>query len=302
MNRPNPIYPPALKKGDTIGIMSTSSAVDEADVLTAKTFMESEGYTVKIHPQTLNRLHQSAGTAIEKVEALHDLFADSDVKAIFSSRGGNRASLMLETIDFDLIKKNHKILIGYSDLTILLNAIYKKTGLIGFHGPLFRELPTHADYSNMIDVLSGKSNELDLTQCNILQSGDAQGPILGGNMSVFQGLIGTAYMPDMTNAIMIIEDVGDHLSRYDRMLCHLRNTGILKQLSALIIGSFTDVQDNETRPFGFTLEDIILEHTKGLNIPIITNAPFGHGDRLCTLPIGADAVLKNNRLSFKSLS
>lgn len=295
------IYPPALRKGDTIGVLSTSCWVPEDDITKAKAFMEGQGYKVKIHGQTLNRLNQSAGTAEEKANALNDLFADSDVKAIFGSRGGNRACTMLDKIDFDLIKKNPKILIGYSDLTILLNAIYKKTGLVGFHGPLFRELENHKDYDQMMNVLSGQSDSLDLSICTIINNSDAEGTLLGGNMSVLQGLIGSSYQPDFSGAILLLEDVGDHLSRYDRMLCHLKNAGILGQISALIVGSFTEVEDNPKNPFGFTLEEIISEHTDGLNIPIIMDAPFGHGDRLCTLPIGAKASLKNGTLSFKSL-
>lgn len=295
-------YPPPLEKGDTIGIMSTSCWVEEGDVLKAKAFMEEQGYNVFIHPQTLSRLNQSAGSAEEKATALNELFANPDIKAIFGSRGGNRASTMLDRIDFDLIKQNAKILIGYSDLTILLNSIYQQTGMVTYHGPLFRELPEHPDYNHMLDVLSGSLDPIDLSYYKPLKEGNAEGILLGGNLSVFQGLLGTKYMPDMTDAILILEDVADHISRYDRMFCHLKNTGILNQISGLIIGSFSDMKDSETRPFGFSLEDIILEHTDNINIPILSGAPFGHEDRLITLPIGAPAVLKNGKLSFKSLA
>lgn len=296
------LYPPALKKGDIIGVMSTSCWVEEEDVLKAKRFIEEQGYKAFIHPQTTARLNQSAGSAEEKANALNELFANPEIKAIFGSRGGNRANTTLDKIDFNLIRKNPKIIIGYSDITILLNAIYQKTGLVTFHGPLFRELPTHRDYDQMIGVLSGTSDSLDVSECTVLKPGDAEGTLLGGNLSLFQGLLGTSHMPDMKGSILMLEDVGDHLSRYDRMFCHLKNAGILQQLSGLIIGSFTKVKDNEDNPFGFSLEDIILEHTEGLDIPILMNAPFGHGERLCTLPIGAKVSLKNGRISFKSLS
>lgn len=302
MTQHPPLYPPALKKGDKIGIFSTSCSVPESDIITAKKFIEGQGYEAYIHPQCFNQLHQSAGTAREKTDALHDLFSDLSIKAIIGSRGGNRASTMLDKIDFELIKQNPKIFMGYSDLTILLNSIYQRTGLVTFHGPLFRELPTHQDCEDMMNTLSGQNNEVDLGACKILKSGDAQGTLLGGNLSVFQGLIGTSYMPDVKNAILILEDVGDHLSRYDRMFCHLKNAGILNQLSALIMGSFSDTKDSDNRPFGFTLEDIILEHTDGLNIPILMNAPFGHEGIMKTMPIGANSTLKNGKLSFKPLA
>lgn len=302
MTTPSPIYPPALKKGDTIGIMSTSCWVNEHDILKAQSFIEAQGYKTFIHPQTTHQLNQSAGTSEEKAAAFNELIATPSIKAIIGSRGGNRASTMLDKIDFNAIKQNPKIIMGYSDLTILLNSIYKETGLITFQGPLFRELPTHLDYDHMIGVLSGTTNELDLNNANTLKAGEAQGTLIGGNLSVFQGLIGTPYMPEIDGAILILEDIADHISRYDRMFCHLKNTGILSKISALIIGSFSDMKDSEKNPFGFSLEDIILEHTKGLDIPILTNAPFGHDTQLCTLPIGADCTLKNGKLSFKPLT
>lgn len=294
-------YPPPLQQGDTIGIMSTSCWVPEEDVLKAKSFIEEAGYKVFIHPQTLSRLNQSAGTAPEKIQAFNELIANPDIKAIFGARGGNRAGTMQTGIDFEQIKQNPKIIIGYSDLTVLINAIHHKTGLITYHGPLFRELPTHPDYDQMMQMLTGENPDVDLSGCKILKDGEANGKILGGNLSAFQSLIGTPYMPDLNGAILILEDVSDHISRYDRMFCHLKNTGALAQISGLIIGDFSNMKDNADNPFGFTLEDIILEHTEGLNIPILMDAPFGHAERLVTLPIGAPAVLKNGTLSFKSL-
>lgn len=293
-------FPPPLKKGDTIGVMSTSCWVEEDDVLKAKAFIESKGYKTYIHPQTLKRVGQVAGTGQEKAEALNSLFANPDVKAIFSSRGGNRACTMMDKIDFDLIRQNPKILIGYSDLTILLNAIYKMTGLIGYHGPLFRELENHPDYDQCMAMLSANTGAIDLSGCEIVRDGEAEGVLLGGNLSLFQTLLGTPFLPDTRNAILILEDVDDHISRYDRMLCHLKNAGVLQNISGLIIGSFSDIKDSENRPFGFSLKDIVLEHTDSLTIPIIMDAPFGHEDRLITLPIGAHALLKNGTLSFKA--
>jgi len=293
-------FPPPLKQGDTIGIMSTSCWVEKDDVLKAAAFIESKGYKAHIHPQTYNRAGQIAGTGAEKAAALNELFANPDIKAIFSSRGGNRAGTMMDKLDYDLIAQNPKILIGYSDLTILLNGIYAKTDLIGFHGPLFRELDGHPDYDQCMSTLSGTIADIDLSDCTIVNKADASGTLLGGNLSLFQSMLGTPYLPDLNGAILILEDVADHISRYDRMFCHLKNAGVLSQISALIIGSFTDAKDNEIRPFGFTLREIIEEHIAGLNLPIIMNAPFGHGDRLITLPIGAKAHLKNAQLSFKS--
>lgn len=295
------LYPAPLQKGDIIGVMATSCHVARETIVTATNFMEAEGYKVFVHEQTFNQHHQSAGTAQEKVVAMHDLFKNKDIKAIFGARGGNRASTMLDALDYNLIRSNPKILIGYSDLTAPCNAITAKTGLVTFHGPLFRELPTHEDYRFMVDVLEGKQTTLDLKNCTIVKNGAACGKIIGGNLSVLQGLIGSPYQPDFNNAILILEDVADHISRYDRMFCHLRNAGILQNLCALIVGSFSDMKDSDSNPFGFTLKDIVEEHTTGYNYPILMNAPFGHEGVLNTLPIGANATLENSQLSFKAV-
>lgn len=292
--------PPPLKPGDTIGVMSTSCWLEEQDLLSAQTFIENKGYKVYLHPQSTARHHQSAGTAKEKITALHDLFANPEIKMIVGARGGNRAMSMMPGLDFDLIRRHPKILMGYSDLTILLNGIFAQTGLVTYHGPLFREWPKRGDdLIYMQDMLGGNKKEIALEGAQVIRAGrSASGTILGGNLSVLQGLLGTRYAPDFKNSILLLEDVGDHLSRYDRMLGHLRNAGIFDQIGALVVGGFTEVQDDSDRPFGFTLEDIIAEHTAGTDFPIIMNAPFGHGARLITLPIGQTATLDGTALTL----
>lgn len=294
------ILPSPLKSGDTIGVMATSCWLEESDLQTAKMFIEQRGFKVYLHPQATARHHQAAGTADEKIAALHDLFANPEVKAIVGARSGNRAMTMMEGLDFNLIKKNPKILMGYSDVTILLNGIFARTGLVTYHGPLFREWPKRGqDLENMLSLLSGNLKSIPLENSSILRSGNkVTGPLLGGNLSVLQGVLGTPYMPDFTNALLLLEDVGDHLSRYDRMLGHLKNTGVFEKIGALVIGGFTEMKDDSDRPFGFTLEDIIQEHTAGTDFPIIMNAPFGHGERLITLPIGQSATLDGTILTL----
>lgn len=295
--------PPALKKGDTIGIMSTSSWVSQADLDKARAFLESKGYKVLLHPQSTNQLNQSAGTAQEKADAFHDLIQDPDIKAIFGARGGNRAMTMLDKLDFNLVAANPKIIMGYSDVTALLNSIHKETGLTTFHGPLFRELPGRDDddIDQMLALLEGKTPAINFSESTIIKEGTAKGRLIGGNLSVLQALSGTPYQPDTDGTILFFEDTGDHLSRYDRMLAHMKLAGWFNKISGVIIGSFTDTEDDPDRPFGFTLEDIIREHLSDLDIPIVMNAPFGHGDKLCTLPIGGEAALKaeNGGISFE---
>lgn len=295
------ILPPPLKSGDTIGVMAPSSHVDMASLEAVRGFAEVRGYKLLIHPQVTERLHQSAGTPAQKIAAFHDLLRDDAVRAIIGARGGNRAAGMLAGIDYDLVRRNPKIIMGYSDMTALLNGIHAKTGLVAYHGPVFREwLKRGEDMEGAMRLLTGQAQTILLDSAVAVRPAKnaVTGKLLGGNLSVLQSLIGTPYAPDFTGAILFIEDAGDHMSRYDRMLGHLRNAGILARLGALIVGDFGVPQDNPDNPFGFTLADIVAEHTAGYDYPVLMDAPFGHGARLVTLPVGQSATLDGLTLTL----
>lgn len=279
-----------LNPGDTIGVMAPSSYVERADIEKSKTMLEARGYKIFIHEQTYARYHQSAGTHLEKLEALHALYADKNIKAIWAAGGGNRALYLLNDIDYALIKKNPKPLIGFSDVTALLNAITAHTGLVNIHAQVFKNLHKNDYLEAALDLLSGKSQSMNLESAQILKPGKAQGRLVGGNLSVFQYLVGTKDCPNLSGAILFLEDCGDEISRFDRMLAHLVRHGVFEKISGLVLGEFTDIQDTG-RPFGFGLEDCLLENLKNRDIPVILKAPFGHGAQLSPLPVGGMAVL-----------
>ena len=287
------IRPPALNKGDTIGIIAPSSHI-ESDVLDAGVAaLRDYGFKVFIHPQTLARDQQSAGTAVEKAAALHQVFLDPEIKAVIGAGGGNRAVHLLDHIDFDLIRANPKIYMGFSDSTALLSAIAYKSGLTTFHGPMVKSLaktlPPCLDYT--FSLLSGKTQEYPLQKAETLTAGKADGPLYGGTLSVLCSLIGTPYMPDLTGAILFLEDINEELSRIDRMLWQLRQAAPFSKISGLVFGQFINPLDTG-RPYGFSLTDILKEHTDKLEIPVVMNAPFGHGDLQYALPVGQNASLE----------
>lgn len=296
------ILPPALKPGDKIGVIAPSSYHDIAKPSPAVKFLTDKGFEVILHPQTSLKNGQFAGTPQQRVDALHDYFGDPDIKAIFCTCGGNGAIHLLDKIDYKLIAENPKIFIGFSDVTVLLNAINAKTGLVTFHGPTMTRIDKlHPKWpEQMLDVLMGRTDTITLKGTHVLQKGDMEGRLYGGNLSVLQTLIGTSYAPNLRDSILFIEDTNDHLSRYDRMLGHMKQAGWLDSLSGIIVGEFIKSHDNKERPFGFTIEEILQTHAP--NLPILsTDAPIGHGAKLCTLPIGANIALKNGIISFKSL-
>ncbi len=290
------LYPAPLKKGDTIGVIAPSSVYDVMQLTQALDYLEAQGFNVIFHPQTVTQENQFAGTPAQKVSALHDYFKNPDINAIFCTSGGNGAIHFLDQIDFNLIKDNPKIFIGFSDITLLLNAISSQTGLVTFHGPTLSRMQKIDSVwlDQMMGTLTGRIESLEI------EAEDMEGTLYGGNLSVMQALIGTPYAPDMAGAILLLEDINDHLSRYDRMVAHMKQAGWMVRLNGVIGGEFLNSLDNSMRPFGFTIEEIIGFNTA--NTPKGFNAPFGHGENLCTLPIGANITLKNNLLSFKSVA
>ena len=287
--------PESLRKGDMIGIMAPSSRVDRPALRKAVRALEARGFKVYVHPQTYSVYGQSAGRPENKAAAFHDLIKNPDIKAIFAARGGNRAGSMLEHLDFRLIAENPKIIMGYSDITALLTAINKKTGLITFHGPMSHMLSRGTPKDQLdqcFNLLSGKKADMPLARAKIVKAGKAEGRLIGGNLSLVCSLMGTPWQPDFKNDILFLEDVGEELSRIDRMFLHLRNTGVLHRISGLVLGGFTEIKDTGKIPFGFTLAEIVQGVTWDIDLPVVMNAPFGHGRNLYTLPVGANASLK----------
>lgn len=294
---------PALKKGDMIGVMAPSSFVEDDKVKKAVKFIKNKDYEVFLHPQYEARFNQSAGTTEQKLEAFHDLIANPTVKAIIMAGGGNRAMHMLDQIDYGLVKDNPKIIMGFSDVTTILNAIRSKTGLTTIHGPVLTWLCKQGgQFDFNMGLLSGDTPDYPMEKCRILREGSAEGHMVGGNLSIFHLLPNGPIPPVTKGGILFLEDLREEINKIDRMLLHLRRTGVMGEISGLVCGSFSNLGDNG-RPYGFTLDDLVMEHTEGYNIPVVMDAPFGHGDELYAMPVGGKAALEatNGKVSLKLL-
>lgn len=289
------ISPSPLIPGDLIGVMAPSSRVDKAKIDAGVAALKKRGYRVYVHPQTVKKHGQSAGTAREKVKALHDLFRDPEIKAVICAGGGNRAPAMIPLLDFRLIQKHPKIVMGYSDVTAILNSIYKETGLVTFHGPMMRGIGAGKPVKKQLDqcfaLLSGAETEIPLRHVKPLRHGRASGSMIGGNLSLITSLLGTPWEPDFNGKILFLEDCDDELSRYDRMLRQLAQAGAFRKAAAVLFGGFTNNKDTGSRPFDFTMEEIIRDALQGSKTPVLMNAPFGHGKDLYTFPVGGRADL-----------
>ena len=223
------------------------------------------------------------------------MFQDQEIKAIFCARGGYGSLRLLDKIRYDLIKENPKILVGYSDITALLMAIHRKTGLVTFHGPMIREL-TAKDQSNWENLLrllsSNQPTELSLIEGTALIQGQATGPLMGGNLSLICHLIGTDFMPSLDGCILFVEEKGEALYRLDRMLTHLSLTNQLKRISGLIAGRFEECGEMST------INQLLMDIALDLDIPLIAGVPVGHGQKNVALPLGIQAELDTNKMTL----
>lgn len=289
------ITPPALNQGDTIGVFAPSSWVEKEEIEKSKQFLEDKGYKVFIHPQTYEQENQSAGSHLQKALAFQGLWQREDIKAIWAAGGGNRCLHLIDTINFEKLKTKPKILIGFSDVTALLNSVTSKTDITTYHGPVFRNLYKHNQIDHLLALLKTGKAEYPLQDKNILKHGTAKGRLFGGNLSLFQYLTGE----HLKDTIIFLEDCNEELSRIDRMLCHLRRSKTFDNAAGLIFGQFSNLADS-TKPFGYSLQDIILEHTENLDIPILHDMPFGHAADLFTFPLGQEAKIETKTLTFKA--
>ena len=290
------VKPARLNKKDTIGIISPASSPDEfLRVEKAVKYLESLGYQVKLGTNVGKNHGYLAGTDQERVNDLHSMFKDKNVKAIFTIRGGYGAFRLLDQIDYRIIKNNPKIFVGYSEITSLQMAFLEKAGLITFAGPM-AAVDFHEDVSPYTEehfwetITSNKKvGRLKIPEeqkLPYLQKGSASGRIVGGNLAVFAALLGTEYFPNLTGKILMIEDVGELPYRVDRMLNQLRLAGTFKKAKGVILGRFVDCNEHDPAKKTLTLGEVIQQYIGSLKIPSVYTFPHGHIKDFLTVPFG----------------
>jgi muramoyltetrapeptide carboxypeptidase len=306
-----PIRPPKLNKGDLIGLLSPASAVaDATKIEKAVQYFESQGYSVALGTN-VGKVHgYLAGTDEERVADLHAMFRDKRVKAIIALRGGYGTPRFLSLLNYKLIARNPKILCGYSDLTSLQLALWKKSRLITFHGPM-----AAVDFANEIDSFTeemfwrvvtstkklGKVVFPREPSVHSLLKGTSRGRLLGGNLSLVVSVLGTKYAPDFKNSLLFLEEIGEEPYRIDRMMVHLRNASVFSEASGILFGQFTDCKPIDPSKPSLTTEYVLREVATHMHIPILSNLPFGHVPQKLTLPLGLLARLNANRRTVEFL-
>lgn len=288
------LKPAALKKGDVIGIVSPASPIPDATKIEqAVRYLERQGYRTVVAPN-VNRPHgYLAGTDEERVSDIHALLRDRSVKAIMCVRGGYGSPRLLALLDYRLFVQHPKIVAGFSDVTALQLALWRKCRLITFHGPMLGpdfsgdvNPLTEASFWTAVTSRAPRGPEAFAPAGAALRSGRGTGRLLGGNLSLVVSILGTPYQPDFRRCVLFLEDVEEEPYRVDRMLTQLRNAGILDAASAVLGGQFTDcVPKDASRP-SLTVAEVLGDAADRSQVPFLAGLPFGHVPAKITLPVG----------------
>ena len=293
------IKPKRLNIGDTIGLIAPGSFITEDELKESVNNIESLGFKTAYTENILARDGYLAGTDQQRTSDLHEMFTRKDIEGIVAARGGYGCTRILPFIDYELIKMNPKVLLGYSDITALLYAIYTKSGLVCFHGPV--GISTFNDYSicNMKNVLiypyqtytmyNLEDEENNNSEIYTIRSGKASGELIGGNLSLAVSLIGTPYDVDTSGKLIFLEEVDEEPYRIDRMLTQMIEAGKFEKASGVILGNFSGCEPKKDDKNSFSLKEVLFSRLYELNVPVVYGMSFGHIKNKLTLPVGIKA-------------
>ncbi|MBI2662900.1 LD-carboxypeptidase [Candidatus Woesearchaeota archaeon] len=284
------MIPKRLQIGDTIGIVSPSGAITKETMNQFKRgidFLKNIGFNVKIGKNALSNTLKYSATPQEKADDLNYMFADNKIKAIICSQGGDNANSILPLIDFNAIKNNPKIFLGISDITVLLNAIYKETGVVTFHGNdiMWGFGAKHTDYDEeefkdrLVESKIGEVNHNSRWKC--IRDGVAEGILIGGNLNCLNKLAGTRYLPNFKAKILLLEsfDESNPPEKVEAELYRLKQMGVFEKIKGMWMGYY----NHESK---ILYEEIVMNVVPEYSFPILKCDDFGHNTPNTIIPIG----------------
>jgi len=286
---------PALRPGDPVVAVAPASAFDRAS-FEAGLEIISRRYRVRYDPGLLTRHRYLAGSDRRRLTELVSALTDTDVRAVFCARGGYGMMRLLPPLDG--IPLTAKPVIGFSDITAL-HQLLQRQRLVSIHGPVLTQLPrldapTHA---SLFELLESEAPAADLTGQETYVGGTAEGPLIGGNLSVLTRLLGTPFLAPLEGAILMLEDVGERPYRLDRMWTHLGLAGVFRQVRGIVLGEFTGCEDKDA---DYSSADILRELAAATGLPCAAGFPIGHGARNQPVPLGVHVRLDadSRRVTF----
>ncbi len=299
------IKPNRLKAGDTIAVVGPAApSYDREQVQITVESLEALGLKVQLGKHIFDRYGYLAGKDADRAADLNEAFANPNVQAIIAMHGGWGCARILPLLNYSVIQKNPKPLLGYSDITALLLGIHAETGLVTFHGPVgsatWNEFSTNYLRRLLFNgesllMENPKDKEKLLAQVKdrttTLVKGKAKGKLIGGNLTVLCHIIGSSYLPDFKDKILFIEDIHEDIYSVDRMLTHLKLAGILDQIAGFVFGKCTDCEAGSGGYGSLTLWDLFDDHIVPLKKPAYTGAMIGHIKDKFTVPLGIEAEI-----------
>jgi muramoyltetrapeptide carboxypeptidase len=295
MKKEKMTVPARIKPGDTIGIVAPAGPFDRDTFSRGIRAVADMGFKIFVPPEIFEKNRYLAGSDNHRVKYVNQLFADKSIDAIICARGGYGSMRILPLLDYDTLKNNPKVFVGFSDITILLSVLSTRCNLVTFHGPVITSLADASEETKLSlyrNLTSGSNLEINLPDGRTIKSGVAAGEVCGGNLTMLCHLVGTPFAPDFKNKILFLEDRGEAPYRIDRMLVHMELAGCFNGISGIILGAFEECG---------SIEDsikIIEELFESYPVPILAGLEAGHGSHNLTLPLGIEATLDADRHSL----
>lgn len=300
--------PYSLKPGSTIAITAPASPTSMYDIRFGNKFFQSMGCKVlvgkTISAQKNENRYLSAPDEV-RAEEFMSFIKNKEVDAIVCARGGYGSMRILPYLDYNEIASNPKIIMGFSDITALLNAIFRKTGLITYHGPVASMEHNTYVINSLKSILFNNNvsphNYINHNSAITINPGIASGELVGGNLTILSSMLGTEYELETSGRILFLEDISEHAYQIDRMLTQFLLAGKIQSASAIVFGTFKNL--NNRRPFypnrGYTILEVINQLIKPTHVPTVVGFPFGHISGKHTFPIGIEAEINTEKKVLK---
>ncbi len=298
------LRPPRLRPGDAVGIVAPGSPPSSPlKIERGAAYIASKGFRPVIGTHAFDADGYLAGSDAGRAADINAMFSDAAVRAIVAVRGGYGSPRILDLIDYDAVRRDPKIFVGYSDCTALQCALFARAGLVSFSGPMVAvEMERAIDpfternfWPLLTDPSAGRRIPDDGSQSwSVLRTGSCEGTLIGGNCTLLSSLSGTPYFPPTDGAVLFLEEVGEKPYRIDRMLAQLRLAGVLGRIGGVCLGSFSDC-DPGAGEQSLTLERVFGDYLPAVAGPVVGGLPYGHRASMMTIPFGVRARLDADR-------
>lgn len=282
-----------MSRGDRVGVVATGFAARPEAVDAGVAWLLRRGLVPVLGPHLRAVDGYLAGDDAARAGDLDAAIADPRIAAVWFARGGYGTARILDRFDLDSAVRRPKLLIGYSDLTALFGAVLARCRTVCLHAPVVAELGDRSQFHarSLNEALAGHRVQRRVVRRDVLRAGAARGRLMGGNLTVLSHLLGTRHMPDLRGAVLFLEETGEEAYCVDRLLQHLRMSGALAGVRAVLLGAFHVPPTSRSFPGDRDLDTVLRDHLLPLKVPVARGVPSGHGPGKWTLPLGGTATL-----------